>query len=68
MNKGKKSSIESLFYNNKFLMVFSVVVAVLLWASVKINYSADVTRTLSDVKVNIADNISLPEDYKAFFN
>ena len=68
MNKGKKSSIESLFYNNKFLMVFSVVVAILLWASVKINYSADVTRTLSDVKVNIADNISLPEDYKAFFN
>ena len=68
MNKGKKSSIESLFYNNKFLMVFSVIVAVLLWASVKINYSADVTRTLSDVKVNIADNISLPEDYKAFFN
>ncbi len=68
MNKGKKSSIESLFYNNKFLMVFSVVVAVLLWASVKINYSADVTRTLSDVKVNIADNISLPEDYKAFFD
>ena len=68
MNKGKKSSIESLFYNNKFLMVFSVIVAVLLWASVKINYSADVTRTLSDVKVNISDNISLPEDYKAFFD
>lgn len=68
MNKGKKSSIESLFYNNKFLMIFSVVVAVLLWASVKINYSADITRTLSDVKVNIADNISLPEDYKAFFD
>ncbi len=68
MNKSKKSSIESLFYNNKFLMVFSVVVALLLWASVKINYSADVTRTLSDVKVNIADNISLPEDYKVFFD
>jgi hypothetical protein len=68
MNKGKKSSIESLFYNNKFLMVFSVIVAVLLWANVKINYSADVTRTLSDVKVNIAENISLPDDYKVFFD
>ena len=67
MSKTRKSSIESLFYNNKFLMVFSVVVAILLWASVKINYSADVTRTLSDVKVNISENISLPEDYKAFF-
>lgn len=68
MNKGKKSSIESLFYNNKFLMVFSVVVAILLWASVKINYSADVTRTLSDVKVNVAENISLPEDFKMFYD
>lgn len=68
MSKTKRSSLESLFYNNKFLMVFSVVVAVLLWASVKINYSADVTRTLSDVKVNISENISLPEDYKAFFD
>ena len=67
MSKTKRSSLEGLFYNNKFLMVFSVVVAVLLWASVKINYSADVTRTLSDVKVNISENISLPEDYKVFF-
>ncbi len=68
MNKGKKSPIESLFYNNKFLMVFSVVVAILLWANVKINYSADVTRTLSDVKVSIAENISLPEGYKVFYD
>ena len=67
MSKTKRSSLEGLFYNNKFLMVFSVVVAILLWASVKINYSADVTRTLSDVKVNISENISLPEDYKVFF-
>lgn len=67
MSKTRKSSIESLFYNNKFLIVFSVVVSIMLWASVKINYSADVTRTLSDVKVNISENISLPEDYKAFF-
>lgn len=68
MSKTKKSSIENLFYNNKFLMVFSIVVAVLVWANVKINYSADISRTLSDVKVNIADNISLPESYKAFFD
>ena len=68
MSKTKRSSLESLFYNNKFLMVFSVVVAVLLWASIKINYSDDITRTLSDVKVNISENISLPEDYKAFFD
>lgn len=67
MSKTRKSSIESLFYNNKFLIVFSVVVSIMLWASVKINYSADVTRTLSDVKVNISENISLPEDYKVFF-
>jgi hypothetical protein len=45
MSKNQKSSIEGLFYNNKFLMVFSVVVAILLWATVKINYSDNATRT-----------------------
>ena len=68
MNKGKKSSIESLFYNNKFLLVFSIIVAIILWANVKINYSDDVVRTVSDVKVSLAENISLPEGYKAFYD
>ena len=67
MSKNQKSSIEGLFYNNKFLMVFSIVVAVILWATVKINYSADTTRTVSDLKISIANTVSQAEDIEAFF-
>ena len=68
MSKNKKSSIEGLFYNNKFLMVFSIIVAVLLWANVKINYSADTTRTISDLKINLANTVSQAEDIEVFFS
>ena len=67
MSNNKKSSIEGLFYNNKFLMVFSVIVAVILWATVKINYSADTTRTVSDLKISLANTVSQAEDIEAFF-
>ena len=68
MSKNKKNSIEGLFYNNKFLMVFSIIVAVLLWANVKINYSADTTRTISDLKINLANTVSQAEDIEVFFS
>ena len=67
MSKNKKSSIEGLFYNNKFLMVFSIVVAIILWATVKINYSADTTRTVSDLKISLANTVSQAEDIEVFF-
>ncbi len=62
----KKGKIESLFYNNKFLMVFSLVLAVIIWASAKINYSADAVRTVSDVKVSLANTLSEGSDYVYF--
>lgn len=62
----KKGKIESLFYNNKFLMVFSIVLAVVIWASAKINYSADTVRTVSDVKVSLANTLSEGSDYVYF--
>lgn len=67
MSKNQKSSIEGLFYNNKFLMIFSVIVAILLWATVKINYSADATRTVSDLKISLSNTVSQAEDIEAFF-
>lgn len=51
-----KSHLQSLFYNNKFLKIFCTLLAVVLWATVKINYSADTVRTVSDVKVNLASS------------
>lgn len=60
-----KSFIDNLFYNNKFLAVFCAVVSVIIWATVKINYSADTQRTVSDVKVNITES-SENLDFTAF--
>lgn len=66
MNKGKKSTVENLFYNNKFLMVFSVVVAIAVWATIKINYSAETTRNISDISIRIDNAVSQAGDYEAF--
>lgn len=67
MKNNKKSSVEGLFYNNKFLMVFSVIVAITVWASVKINYSDDTVRNISDIKVSL--NATLPQnsEFEAFY-
>ncbi|MGN0487476.1 MAG: YbbR-like domain-containing protein [Acutalibacteraceae bacterium] len=66
MNKGKKSTVENLFYNNKFLMVFSIVVAIAVWATIKINYSAETTRNISDISIKIDNTVSQAGDYEAF--
>ena len=62
----KKGFFEKIFYNNKFLMVFSVVMAVVLWAVVKINYSDNTTRTISDVKISVDDSLARENDYIMF--
>lgn len=62
-----KSPIDRLFYNNKFLAVFCAVMSVVIWVTVKINYSADTQRTISDIKVNIADS-SEELDFTAFIS
>ncbi|MBQ7296185.1 MAG: hypothetical protein IJW86_08360 [Clostridia bacterium] len=64
----KKRSLESLFYNNRFLMVFSIIVAIAVWASVKINYSDETTRYISDIKVNVNTALSQTGEYEAFYD
>ncbi len=56
MSKNSKSIIEKIIYNNKLLMVFCVIISVVLWAAVKINYSADTTRTISDIKITVTNS------------
>lgn len=63
--KTNKSFFNSLFYNDKFLAVLCVLIAVVLWATVKINYSADTVRVLSDLKVNIGETAE-ELDFTAF--
>lgn len=67
MSKSKKNTIEGLFYNNKFLMIFSVVVAILIWTTVKINYSVDDTTTVPNVKVDIAKTSGLEGELDIFW-
>lgn len=68
MSNMKKRSLESLFYNNRFLMVFSIIVAIAVWASVKINYSDETTRYISDIKVNVNTALSQTGEYEAFYD
>ncbi len=68
MDKKKRASSEGIFYNDKVLMVLSLVVAVLLWAVVKINYSADVTRNFSDIKITMNTTFSQSGEFEAFLD
>lgn len=63
----KKSLTEKLIYDNKILMVLCVLVAVIIWATVKINYSADTVRTVSDVRASLGSTAE-ELDFTAFIN
>ena len=64
--KNKKFSFEKLFYNNKFLFVFSLLLAIALWTAVKVNFSGETTRTISDVKVTLDSTLAQVNDFVAF--
>ncbi len=66
MKKNKKSLTERLIYNNKFLLFFSIVAAILLWATVKVNYSNDITRVVDEVRVNLSASSQEESDYRYF--
>ena len=66
MKKIKTDFFEKIFYNNKFLFVLSLVLAVALWAMVKINYSGNTNRVITDVKVSIDNSLAQENDYVPF--
>ena len=66
MKKGKKSLSEKLIYNNKFVMFVSVSLAIIIWVSVKINYSTEITRVVSDVRINLNTSMFSETGYKYF--
>ncbi len=67
MNEKNKSKEKGLLYNNKFLVIFSIVVAIVTWAVVKVNYSEKITRTVSDVSISF-DNILKDTDYVPYLS
>ena len=47
--KLKNFNLGKLFNNNRFLLVFSLIAAVLVWLFVSVEKSTDMTRTLTNV-------------------
>lgn len=66
--KNRKIFFENLFYNNKFLFVFSLLLAFALWTAVKVNFSENSSRTISDVKVTIDSSLAEVNDFVTFVN
>lgn len=57
--KNKNFSFSSLFYNNRFVMTFSLATAVVIWLIVAIQFSPQDERVVKDVpvKINMSSNI-----------
>ncbi len=51
IKKGKKLS--DIFYNNKFLLIFSVVAAVIIWVVVAVEFSPETEITIRNVPVRV---------------
>ncbi len=49
----KKQKISDLFYNNRFLLVFSVIVAVVFWLVVVVELGVEVENTVRNVPVQV---------------
>ncbi len=52
MNKDK-TSLNKLFYNNRFVLLFSILLAIIIWLIVALQFSPEVTRVIKDVPVKI---------------
>ncbi|MBQ4338180.1 MAG: hypothetical protein IJC37_02025 [Clostridia bacterium] len=53
MKNKKKFSLNSLFYNNRFLMFFSIFAAVIVWLAVVLEFSPEDERVIEKVPVTI---------------
>ncbi|MBQ8783026.1 MAG: hypothetical protein IJZ57_04565 [Clostridia bacterium] len=61
--KKKSFSLHNLFQDNKFVMVFSLVIAVIFWASVCIAFSPETEVVVENVPVEIDMENSVPSQY-----
>lgn len=60
MNKKKSFSLHKLFWNDRFLIIFSIVIAVIFWAAVCVSFSPETTNVIKDVPVIINEEGSVP--------
>ncbi|MBS1328247.1 MAG: hypothetical protein HP041_09715, partial [Oscillospiraceae bacterium] len=50
----KKLSFNKVLHNKKFMMVFSLVAAVAIWAAVAYGPSSTITKTIKGVPINVS--------------
>ena len=67
--QGEKQTLyERIFYNNKLMLVLSFVLAIIAWAVIKINYSENATRVISDVRVTLDASLAAENDFVPFYD
>lgn len=65
----KKTTLyERIFYNNKLILVLSFVLAISLWGVVKVNYSENATRVITDVRVTLDASLASENDFVPFYD
>mgnify|MGYP003320026113 CR=1 FL=1 len=52
----KKITLHGIFMNNKFVLVFSIIVSIVIWGAVTMTVSPEETRVIEDVKVVLEQN------------
>ncbi len=63
MNKSKKLTLHNLLADNKFVLVVSLLIAVVFWATVCISLAPETTVVIEDVPVKIETENSVPSQY-----
>ncbi len=56
----KSLSLRKLFWNDRFVIIFSLVVAVIFWAAVCVSFSPNTTNIIEDVPIVIDEKNSVP--------
>lgn len=64
----EKTFYERIFTNNKLMMLLSFVLAIVLWAVVKVNYSENATRVITDVRVTLDASLAAENDFVPFYD
>lgn len=65
--KIKKINIRKLFYNNKFVLIFSIILAFLLWIKFSSSSSESIIKTISNIPINVPLSESAQQDGLAVF-
>lgn len=60
----KRLTLHDLFMNNKFVLVFSIIVSIVIWGAVSMTVSPEETRVIEGVRVTLEQNDE--SDYQAF--